>query len=292
MEKRTTDDDTPRFMAEAELYLVVYKPAGMHSAPAKARSAAARPAAGAPPSLFEWAAERRPELASVKGRAKGEGGLVHRLDRDTRGLVLLAKSDEAFGFFERAAAAGSFVKEYAIRARADGSGLEGSRPILAWPGLFTPDQYGGSAAAAAASRSWARLAGGARAREAAEALSGLTIRSFFRPFGPGAARVACALEPTPYKEWTEAAYETEIQSCRAPLESDLPLIEARVALRRGFRHQIRAHFAWLGLPLVNDALYGDETEGAGTRDSRLGLVAVALSFPDPADGSTARYTLA
>lgn len=285
-----TDDDAPRVIAETDSYLVAYKPAGMHSAPATAPRAE-----GAAPSLFEWAAERNPELAAVIGRGKGEGGLVHRLDRDTRGLVLLAKSDEAFAAFERAAAAGAFVKEYELRAVADGSGLEGSRPLLAWPGLFARG-YPIEAAAAAASadpaaRNWARSAGRARAQAAALALPGLTIRSYFRPFGPGAARVASALEPSSRKQWTDAAYATEVLSCRAELGSSLPSIEARVSLRRGFRHQIRAHFAWLGLPLVNDALYGDEAEGAGGRDSRLGLVAAALSFPEPADGSTARYTL-
>lgn len=286
-----TDDDTPRVIAETDAYLVAYKPAGMHSAPATARGAE-----GGPPSLFEWAAERRHELAAVKGRAKGEGGLVHRLDRDTRGLVLLAKSDDAFAAFERSSAAGSFVKEYELKAAADGSGLDGSRPLLAWPGLFAPGYSAepavATAAAENAARSWARSAGRARAQAAAVTLPGLTIRSFFRPFGPGAARVACALGPSSHKQWTDAAYETKVLSCRAELGAGFPSVEARVSLNRGFRHQIRAHFAWLGLPLVNDALYGDEAEGAGGGDFRLGLVAAALSFPDPADGSTARYALA
>lgn len=286
-----TDDESPRVIAETDSYLVAYKPAGMHSAPAKGRGAE-----GATPSLFDWAAERRPELAAVKGRAKGEGGLVHRLDRDTRGLVLLAKSDEAFDAFERASAAGSFVKEYELEAVADGSGLDGSRPLLAWPGLFAPGYSVESAAASAdaekAAQSWARAAGRARAETAAETLPGLTISSYFRPFGPGAARVACALRPSSHKQWTDAAYETKVLSCRAELGADFPSVEARVSLNRGFRHQIRAHFAWLGLPLLNDALYGDEAHGAGGGDCRLGLVAVAISFPDPADGTTARYTLA
>lgn len=286
-----TDDDHPRVIAETDSYLLAYKPAGMHCAPANGRGAEA-----VTPSLFDWAAERHPELAAVKGRAKGEGGLVHRLDRDTRGLVLLAKGDEAFVAFERAAAAGLFIKEYELKAVADGSGLDGSRPLLAWPGLFAPGYPVGTsdaiAAADPAARSWTRSAGRVRARAAAAALPGLTIRSFFRPFGPGATRVACALKPPAHKQWTDAAYETNILSCRAELGADFPPIEARVSLNRGFRHQIRAHFAWLGLPLINDALYGDEAECVGGGDSRLGLVAVALSFPDPADGSTARYTLA
>ena len=33
-------------------------------------------------------------------------------------------------------------------------------------------------------------------------------------------------------------------------------LEMRVSLARGFRHQIRAHLAWMGLPLAGDSLYG------------------------------------
>mgnify|MGYP002777212642 CR=1 FL=1 len=309
MEKRTTDGDSPRIVAETGAYLVAYKPAGMHSAPAPGRGSPDRgpaegPADSSPPSLYDWALTIRPELAEVVGRARGEGGLIHRLDRDTRGLVLFAKTEEAFGSFERAAAAGAFIKEYELRAHSDGPGLEGSRPLLAWPGLFAPDHDETSAAALAAARSWARAAGRARGHAAADSLPGLVIRSHFRPFGPGAARVAAALRPASHKQWTDAPYATKILACSVELGEGPALIAARVSLSRGFRHQIRAHFAWLGLPLVNDPLYGDEgvgmaegaaggelLENAPMRDRRLGLVAAALSFPDPADGSTARYTL-
>ena len=59
-----------------------------------------------------------------------------------------------------------------------------------------------------------------------------------------------------------------------------PSLEIRVALARGFRHQIRAQLAWIGLPIMGDPLYG------GAEDDRLRLYAVALSFVHPATGQS------
>jgi 23S rRNA pseudouridine1911/1915/1917 synthase len=50
-----------------------------------------------------------------------------------------------------------------------------------------------------------------------------------------------------------------------------------VELVTGRRHQIRAHLAWLGHPVVGDARYG-------TRGPRMGLHAWRLQVPHPRDG--------
>jgi 23S rRNA pseudouridine1911/1915/1917 synthase len=50
-----------------------------------------------------------------------------------------------------------------------------------------------------------------------------------------------------------------------------------VELETGRRHQIRAHLAWLGYPVVGDARYG-------TKGPRLGLHALSLSVVHPDDG--------
>jgi 23S rRNA pseudouridine1911/1915/1917 synthase len=54
-----------------------------------------------------------------------------------------------------------------------------------------------------------------------------------------------------------------------------------VALDTGRRHQIRAHLAWLGTPVVGDARHGPASPHAGPR---LGLHALRLVLPHPADG--------
>jgi 23S rRNA-/tRNA-specific pseudouridylate synthase len=48
----------------------------------------------------------------------------------------------------------------------------------------------------------------------------------------------------------------------------------RVRTRFGRRHQVRAHLAHLGAPLIGDALYG------GPAGDRLMLHAEAVSLPD------------
>jgi 23S rRNA pseudouridine1911/1915/1917 synthase len=50
-----------------------------------------------------------------------------------------------------------------------------------------------------------------------------------------------------------------------------------VEIDTGRRHQIRAHLAWLGHPIVGDARYG-------TKGPKLGLHALSLSVMHPDDG--------
>jgi 23S rRNA-/tRNA-specific pseudouridylate synthase len=70
--------------------LIVDKPQGLATTP------------GAVPSLCEAVFTERPALAAVPGFKDGEGGLLNRLDNDTGGLVLFAKTDEAFQFYTQA----------------------------------------------------------------------------------------------------------------------------------------------------------------------------------------------
>ncbi|MEZ6017659.1 MAG: RluA family pseudouridine synthase [Planctomycetota bacterium] len=77
----------------------------------------------------------------------------------------------------------------------------------------------------------------------------------------------------PYPEAKEAIthYRTlEARGARALLE---------VELETGRRHQIRAHLAWLGHPVVGDARYG-------TAGPRMGLHARSLTLAQPHEGRT------
>jgi 23S rRNA-/tRNA-specific pseudouridylate synthase len=100
--------ELPTVLGETRDWLVVAKPAGWHCV----RGATAADATGAGV-LEEWLSHARPDLAGLP-----ESGLVHRLDRDTSGCVVVARSVAAHAEFARRFRAGAGVrKTYVARLR-------------------------------------------------------------------------------------------------------------------------------------------------------------------------------
>ncbi len=266
----------PRVVYEDEALVAVEKPARMHSAPGEGSG-----------DLCAWVFERFPDAALLGSdtaeagtrsgghRSPGEGGLLHRLDYETSGLVLFARSLESFEAILRQQEAGGFNKEYlAFSTVSAASSPPGSRPPRAFPrGLD----------GAAWDRARGRLDGGALAALLrAAAPGGLGISSLFRPYGPRGSRVACLSPAQATGRAAEAAgptYSSEIHSCEEDGPGGPGALGVRMRLARGFRHQVRAHLAWIGLPISGDLLYG------GARDERLRLYAVGLSFAHPLTGA-------
>jgi 23S rRNA pseudouridine1911/1915/1917 synthase len=79
--------------------LVINKPAGLIVHP--------KNTADNQPSVVNWVMERYPELAEVgepfiaSGAPSRRAGIVHRLDKETSGLLLIAKTDDAFYFLKK-----------------------------------------------------------------------------------------------------------------------------------------------------------------------------------------------
>jgi 23S rRNA pseudouridine1911/1915/1917 synthase len=88
--------------ADADL-LVVDKPAGLHTAPLHSGEAG---------TLLDQVLERYPEVASLPGVKPGEPGLLHRLDRGTSGLVVIARTAAAFHGLRGQFRSGRVRKEY------------------------------------------------------------------------------------------------------------------------------------------------------------------------------------
>jgi 23S rRNA pseudouridine1911/1915/1917 synthase len=266
----------PRIVHEDECLLAVYKPARLHCAPL----------GGGGDDLASWLFSQRPRAAFDAGALRGkpgEGGLFHRLDFETSGLVLFALDPASLASLLRSQEAGLMVKGYRALARPSAAMLAGSSPSRGVPaGIDAADWEAALAGSCPAAR------GGAEglARIASMA-SGRHIEGRFRPYGPGGARVAC-LGPGEVVQGggrrrhgsPEAAYSTEIGTiCATEWPGAGPVLDAGLRIRRGFRHQIRAHMAWMGLPLLGDRLYG------GMDWPRLCLHAHSLSFPHPRDGA-------
>lgn len=101
---------------ESKSVLVVDKPAGMPTAPLRH---------GETGTLANVLVHRYPETLGV-GYSPREPGLLHRLDTDTSGLLVVARSAAAFHELKDALQGGSLVKEYLLICRAEGLPDEGT----------------------------------------------------------------------------------------------------------------------------------------------------------------------
>jgi 23S rRNA pseudouridine1911/1915/1917 synthase len=114
---------TVRF--ETSAIVVVDKPAGQPTAPL-------RP--GEKGALANALVARYPELAGI-GYSPREPGLLHRLDTDTSGLVVVARSTSAFERLKGALKDGQITKHYLLLCEGDGLADDGTIafPIASHP---------------------------------------------------------------------------------------------------------------------------------------------------------------
>jgi 23S rRNA pseudouridine1911/1915/1917 synthase len=101
---------------ESAQVLVVDKPPGQPSAPLRAGETGA---------LANALVGRYPELATV-GYSPREPGLLHRLDTDTSGLVVVARTEDAFARLKEALKAERIDKEYLLVCAAEDLPDEGT----------------------------------------------------------------------------------------------------------------------------------------------------------------------
>ena len=98
-------EDTPlSILYEDEDILVLDKPAGMAVHPGAGRTSG---------TLVNALLARFPRLSTLSGSERP--GIVHRLDRDTSGLLIIARSDEAHRKIQRQFRARTVRKEYPYR---------------------------------------------------------------------------------------------------------------------------------------------------------------------------------
>jgi 23S rRNA pseudouridine1911/1915/1917 synthase len=247
----------------AEGFIALFKPAGFHSTILASQKEMPRNP-DEEPSLLSWIYSQPPseswrevlqegwESGAPEPRgmamAATELGMLSRLDRDTSGIVVFATHLEAYKEAKALQGLDRLQKSYRFIASSrdplgSGGGLEGSRPLeypLDLPGLL------------------------AEGKE-------FKITSRFRSFGPRGSRVAClGLTEGTEKEKRAAAgvYKTTLRF----LGSHETAVLGEAMIHRGFRHQIRAHLAWSGYPIVGDALYG------GPAAERMYLEAFAVEL--------------
>jgi 23S rRNA pseudouridine1911/1915/1917 synthase len=201
---------------EDESMLIVDKPAGLVVHPSAGHAGGTLVHA-----LLGRARDRGEPLGSVAGVARP--GIVHRLDKDTSGLMVVAKTDDAQASLMRQFGDRTVIKEYLALVRGDSPAARGR--IEAPVGRDPRDR-----------QRMAVVAGGRASTTEYELL------------GRGGGYSLLALHPL-----------------------------------TGRTHQIRAHLAYLGLPIAGDLRYGGGMGPGGL--GRQFLHAARLRLRRPSDGA-------
>ena len=99
--------------------LIVYKESGLPTAPLKNATNH---------NLVLRVAEEYPQIMAVSGYQPWEGGLVHRLDNLTKGLVIFALDQSAFDFLNYQQKNDMLIKEYRAKSNGIKTALPGFPP--------------------------------------------------------------------------------------------------------------------------------------------------------------------
>ncbi len=226
---------------EDEHLIVVDKPAGL----------VVHPAPGAPAGTLVNALLHHcgDSLSGVGGARRP--GIVHRIDKDTSGLIVAAKTDAAHQGLASQFAAHSLERRYlaVLRGAPDpGDPRLAGRAGVDWePGGVLRIDAALGRHPVDRKRMAVVAAGGKRA---------VTRARVLERFGP------------------EAAPFASLAECR---------------LETGRTHQIRAHLAHAGHPLIGDAVYGRRGGGAAVAFGRQALHAAVLGFRHPVTGAALRF---
>ncbi|MCX7656437.1 MAG: pseudouridine synthase [Treponemataceae bacterium] len=244
---------SPWVVYEEESFLVVYKPPHLHTVPLKREDQ---------DTLLAWCAQKYPEVLDVKGKKPIEGGILHRLDYETQGLVLVARSQAFYEALQHQQEKGLFIKDY--------EALCSPLPQKAPPGAGYPPSPPESM------------------KDIPQWTFPFILKSAFRPYGPGRKEV----RPVPFQEVPRLFFSRPLSALDrgSPYQTEILSVKNQgprrflfsLRIRRGFRHQIRVHLRWLGYPILGDVLY----DGAAWEMPILALRSWQLSFIHPQRGNS------
>jgi 23S rRNA pseudouridine1911/1915/1917 synthase len=257
----------PSTVEKTSDYLVAYKPPRMHSVPLKKQGERDN----RDETLLDWCSRLYPEVLEVRGRNPWEGGILHRLDYETEGLVLFARTQAAMDSLLVQQQEGRFSKEYGALSAGVGTALPGFPPAPSMPSAKSADT--------------------------------IVIETGFRPYGPGRKTV----RPVVYEG---NPYRTEVLSMESHGDYTLFRARIQRGFRHQIRcHLAWLGYPLINDPLYGGRiltgflpLNNAEINGRTGKDAAqptqlpaetplLALKAQGISFYDPVSGEYREYSL-
>jgi 23S rRNA pseudouridine1911/1915/1917 synthase len=228
---------------ENEDYLVINKPAGLTvhgGAHIKEKT------------LVDFLLEKYPDLKNV-GEDPDRPAIVHRLDKEASGLMIIPKNNKSFEYFKELFKSRKIEKEYIALVHGK---LSKDEDLIDFP--IKRSSQGHKMAAVPRSKDYSAMG------ESDEIDKSLSNR------GRGNIK---ALEKS-----RQAITEFNV------IKKLINFTLVKVRIKTGRTHQIRVHFSAYGHPLLGDALYGNKkskVKNAKVNLGRIFLEACRLSFVDP-----------
>lgn len=233
--------------SENEPYLIVNKPSGLATAPISENDTN---------NLLSFAIEEFPQIKEITGKKKIEYGLIHRIDTVTEGLVLIALNQNSYDNLIFQQKDNRIKKTYSANCNIS---IEQKLPGFPEINLYFQKPF-----------------------------SQTSIESYFRFYGPGNKEVRPVVQDSHNKYAMSKIgkpklYKTDIKV----LSKQDDYVSVECSLTNGFRHQVRCHLAWNGLPIIDDPLYNPYTNNSNI----IQFYAKGLSFENPSTGKQVIYSL-
>lgn len=230
-------------------FLVIYKPKDLPSAPLLEDETE---------TALSQAIRLYPDIKNVKGKKAIEYGLLHRIDTPTDGLLLIALTQDFYDYMLEEQKQNRFIKEYSAECDVYTGPIPDGFPKL--------------------EKTYEKLSPGTH----------FQLKSYFRNFGEGSKSVRPVTEESGKaalkKLKSSKEYITEVEI----IDAEENKVKVKCKITQGYRHQVRCHLAWAGLPIIGDTIYNIKDD---SREENLHFCATGLYFTNSVTKLEEKYNL-
>ena len=260
MQDISKDISIIHFPSKTEPFVVIEKSRGLPSAPLSDSDTR---------NAFSIVAREIPCLLDVQGRKTVEHGLLHRIDTETHGLLLIASTQEFYDFILQEQTQGRFIKTY----HAECEFVANNSQLL--------DGFPQSEVAVMASMDTSLFCQQAEVQLIAKHT--FEIASYFRSFGKEQREVRPVTENSGRAALKKLTLKKQYKTNMKILGWRDNVFSIECSLKSGYRHQVRCHLAWQNLPIIGDPLYNyfDRSATSECKRHAMHFKACALDFYNP-----------